>query len=188
MVNNITILTPFLTRPYEKIHLAEISKLTNIPHPTARLWLKEFEQKGVIKKEIKGRLSLFSLNFAHPNIIDYLIILEKDNLINKCEDLLIRELRNCFNQKDCQIIIFGSAVNDIKKANDVDLVIIGKYDKKFIGKLAKMLNKKLHIINSKNFENLTGTLKKEILKKHILVNICERTVKELFGVKNNQKE
>lgn len=187
MVNNITILNPFLTRPYEKIHLAELSKLTNIPHPTARLWLKEFEQKGLIKKEIKGRLSLFYLNFEHPNILDYLTILEKDNLINKCEDLIMRELRDYFNQEDCSVIMFGSSVINIKKANDIDLVILGKYNKKKLKEFSKQINKKIHIINSEDFESLTETLRKEILRKHLFINTCEKTMKNLFGVKNNIK-
>lgn len=187
MVNNITILNPFLTRPYEKIHLAELSKLTNMPHPTARLWLKDFEEKGVLKKEIKGRLSLFSLNFEHPNILDYIIIAEKSKLIDKCNNLIIREIRNYFNNLNCGVLMFGSAVDSIKKANDIDLVIIGKYDKKRLKEFSKHINKELHVINSENLENLTEVLRQEILRKHIFINTCEKIIKILFGVRNNQK-
>ena len=93
MVKKLTIekkvLEPFLTRPREKLHLADISRSLDQPHPTVRLWLNQLEAKGILKKEFKGRLTLYSLNFSHPNILDYLVIAEKNKLVRKSEESVI---------------------------------------------------------------------------------------------------
>ena len=86
MVKKVTIyqaLEPFLNKPLEKLHLADLSREMKEPHPTLRLWLNELEQQGILRKEHKGRLTLYSLNLENQNILDYLVISEKNKLIKK---------------------------------------------------------------------------------------------------------
>src|SRR3989338_5093383 len=109
MVNNITIiraLEPFLSKPNEKLHLAMISREIKIPHPTLRKWLNAFEKKGILKKSFQGRLTLYSLNHANPNLIDYLVMAEKDKLIKFSERYL--------QLKEIVKFVYGAFSEDIK--------------------------------------------------------------------------
>jgi len=183
MVNNLTIniLEPFLTKPKEKLHLAQISREMNIPHPTARLWLNKLERQGIIRKEIKGRLTLHSLNLENPDTISHIIIAEKSKLIRKGEEsIILRELISDLQQEleeNTNALIFGSAAEKPGEAEDIDLLIIGKIDEGEIKKLSDKNNKKIHMINVKSTKNITRTLKEEIIKKHIIIKGSEEIVR-----------
>ena len=67
MVNNITtlsVLEPLLFKQ-EWIHLAEISRELKMPHPTARIYLNDYEKEGVVVKQTKGKLTLYKLNYSN---------------------------------------------------------------------------------------------------------------------------
>jgi DNA-binding transcriptional ArsR family regulator len=180
MVKKITInnpLEPFLTRPHEKLHLAEISRLLNEPHPTVRQWLNSLEKKGILKKSNQGRLTLYLLNTENPNIVDYLIIAEKNKIIRKCEQwLILGEIVNYvitnFNE-NVKVLIFGSAAESFNSANDIDMLIVGKQDLKGLSGIAKRLNKNIHPLIVKNLNKVSKALKNEIIKKHILIKGSE---------------
>ena len=57
-------LEPFLTTR-ESLHLLDISRKLKENHATVRKYLNKFEKQGILKKEIKGRLTLYKLNPAH---------------------------------------------------------------------------------------------------------------------------
>lgn len=180
MVKKITILEPFLSKPYEKLHLADISRETNTPHPTTRQWLNALEKKGVLKKEHKGRLTLYSLNLENQNILDYLVIAEKNKLIRKCEEhIILGELISNINStisENVKFLIFGSAVESFNAANDIDILVVGKTETKLIEQFAKRLNKKLHIIQVSSLKKISKALKIEIIKKHLLIKGSEEFV------------
>ena len=183
MVKKLTIyhiLEPFLSKPYEKLHLAEISREVNEAHPTARQWLNTLEKRGVLKKEYKGRLTLYSLNLQNQNIIDYLVMAEKNKLIRKCGEWvvlgeLVFNINNALNE-NVKVLIFGSAVESFNKAQDIDLLVVGKTETKSIKNLAKRLNKELHIIQVSNLKKISEALKIEITKKHLLIKGSEDLV------------
>lgn len=181
MVNNITILRPFTAKPRERLHLAEISRETAIPHPTARQWLNKFVAEGVLKKKIQGRLTFYYLNYDFPYLIDYLVITEKDKMIGKCNQSLInREVVNYFYenyQYNNKIIIFGSAAESKKEPEDIDILIAGKIDKSKINKLSERINKNIHAINVSNLSKVSAALKNEIVKKHLIVQGSEDIIR-----------
>ena len=180
MVKKLTIynpLEPFLAKPNESLHLAEISRLLNEPHPTVRQWLNYLEMKGVLKKSNKGRLTLYSLNLQNPNIVSYLAISEKSMLIRKCEQWLlladlVEHIISNFNE-NTKVLIFGSAAESFGSANDIDILIVGKQDLKGLLAIAKRLNKKIHPITVKNLNSVSKALRNEIIKKHILIKGTE---------------
>ncbi len=187
MVKIITIwsyLEPFLyTKEY--LHLADISKRLNKPHPTVRNYLNFFEKEGILIKEAKGRLSLYKINLDNPILVDYLVLAEKEKLMIRCKnDLLMKEIVSFlhkFLNYDNKALIFGSAVINLKKANDVDLFIIGRvnfFDK--IKEFEKKFNKKIHIINLKNLNMINESLKREIAKKHLIIHGSEEIIKWLI--------
>jgi len=168
MVNNITILSvlePLLFKQ-EWIHLAEISREIKMPHPTARIYLNNLEKEGVVLKQIKGKMVLYKLNYNNPLIVDYIILIEKNMLINKCyRDVLLKEIVFFLHQLDNQIIIFGSASVNLKNANDIDLLILGNFDKHSFKEFEKKYNIKFHLISLDKLEDISLSLKEEIKKK-----------------------
>ena len=176
------VLEPFLVKPNEKLHLAGISRELKQPHPTARQWLNNLEKKGVLKKEHQGRLTLYLLNLQNPNIIDYLAIAEKNKLINLCEkNPILAELVNYIhlNYRE-NALIFGSASESFSNAQDIDLLLTGNMDTKPLKTFAKRLNKELHIINVRRLNKISNALRKEISKKHLLINGSEELVRWLI--------
>ncbi len=187
MVTKVTILNtlePFLSRPREGIHLLELSRILNEPPSTIRKHLAHFEKLGIVKKQIKGRMTIFSLNFNNPGLFQYLFIIEKNKLIKKTEhNLKLKELffflnTNYSSQK---YLIFGSFVDDSKKAQDIDLLFIGKIDKNKINDFSKKYNLNLHLIILKSLNLVSKSLKEEILKKHLIINNTEEFLRWLYG-------
>ena len=180
----ISALFPFLSNPYEKLHLTEISKNINENHTTVRLWLSELENKGVLKKEFKGRQTLYSLNFQIPLTFEYITLAEKIRLLTRIEhDLILKELHNFIFQKKAKALIFGSAVKSVRDAHDIDLLVIGSKNNLIIEQLMNKLNKKIHLISVSKLETITDTLKLEILKNHILLSNSENFVRWLIWEK-----
>lgn len=180
MVNNITklfVLEPLLFKQ-EWTHLAEISRELKIPHPTARVYLNNFEREGVIIKQTKGNLTLYKLNYSNPIITDYIILVEKNKLINKCsKEVLLKEIVSFLHKLDNPTIIFGSGSINIKNANDIDLIIIDNFDKHSFKEFEKKHGIKFHLMNLKKLEEISPTLKEEIKKKHLIINNSEELIK-----------
>ena len=187
MVRKITILSvlePLLKKPKEAIHLAELSKAVGEPHPTLRQRLNFLEQKGVLRKGIKGRLTIYSLNIGNRNIIDYLVIAEKNRILERCDqEPMLKELvgflRTLLNENN-KALIFGSAAESLKNANDVDILITGKFDGQNLEKFAERFNLKTHLINVKALSNVSEALRMEIVKKHLIINGSEEITRWLL--------
>ena len=187
MVKKLTILKalePFLSQPKESLHLAYLAKELKEPHPTVRLWLRWLEKAGVLKKQVKGRLSLYALNHKHQNIIDYVAIAEKNRVIQKCEkELLLREVIGFMRdniEENTKAILFGSAMESTQKANDIDLLLTGKIDKEKVKAFSKKINKELHVISVKDLQSVSPALRSEIIKKHLIINGSEEIVRWLL--------
>ena len=180
----LSVLEPLLTRPKDAIHLAELSKLAGEPHPTLRQHLNYLEQMGVLNKEIKGRLTIYSLNLSNRNIIDYIVIAEKNRLIKRCaQEPLLKELvsflRTVLDENN-KALIFGSAAESLKKANDADILITGKFNSQKLDEFAERFNLKTHLINVKTFANVSEALRLEIVKKHLIINGSEEVTRWLL--------
>jgi len=165
----------------EPKHLAEISKKLKRPHTTIRKQLAVFENMGLLEKEKKGRQTLYQLKKI-PLLVDYLTIIEKEKLIERCkEELVLKEIIEQLHSFNNPIIIFGSAVDSVKKAGDVDILVVGKFNREKIKLLEKKLNLKFHIINVKSLKEISETLKKEIIKKHLIIQKSEEWIKWLVS-------
>ena len=169
----------------ESLHLADISKKLNKPHTSVRKYLNFFEKQGVLIKDLKGRLTLYKFNYSFPLLVDYFVIVEKEKLIKKCKkDLLMNEVVYFLHKnlkEHNKALIFGSAVENANKANDIDLLITGKTNfEKNLEQFKKKFNVKIHLINVKKLKEVTEALKIEIIKKHIIVHGSEEIVKWLI--------
>jgi len=182
MVKKVSIwltLEPLLS--FESLHLAAISKKLGKSHVTVGKQLSAFERLGIVKSEKKGRQVFYKLR-EDPLIVDYLTIVEKERLIRKCRsDLVLKELVNKLHSLKNPIILFGSAVDSMKKARDVDLLIIGNVKKEVFSELGKKLNLKFHLIVVKDEKEISEALKLEVKKKHLIIQGSERWIKWLIS-------
>ncbi len=177
-------LEPFINSR-EFLHLADLSRKLKKPHPTLRKHLLFFEKQGILTKEIKGRLTLYKLNFSNPLIIDYISLAEKEKLLEKCKNnLVLKELVDFLHKtldEENKALIFGSSTENIKNANDIDLIITGKIKfKEKIKDFEKKFGLEIHLINVENLKGINEALKKEIIKKHLIVQGSEEIIKWLI--------
>ncbi len=186
MVNKLTInsyLEPFLNAT-DFIHLSELARKVGKNHTVVRLYMNQLEKYGILEKKIVGRLTMYKLK-SSPVLIDYLCLAEKEKLIIKCrKDLILRELVGFLHEnlnEHNNSLIFGSATIDFSKAADIDLLVTGKIDfEDKIKELEKRLSIKLHLVNAKDLNSITPTLRKEILAKHLIIGGCEAITKWLI--------
>ena len=187
MVEKMTIwsyLEPFIYTD-EYLHLADVSKKVGKPHSTVRKHLNFFEEMGVLKKTVKGRLTMYKTDKSSPKLVDSLSSAEKDKMRRKREeDILLNEVVDFFQKiisLDSSAVIFGSATENVKKANDIDLLVIGgNISKKEIMVFEKKFGIEIHLIKLKSFEDVRESLKIEIGKKHLIVQGTEAIVRWLI--------
>ncbi len=180
MVKKITkwfYLQPFLFRR-ESLHLLDISRNLKENHTTVRTYLNEFAKEGLLKITQKGRLTLYELNFDFPLIIDYLLIAEKEFLISCAKNKILKELIKDIQQKTTKpTIIFGSAATNFINAQDIDILTTEDLN---TCELQKKYSKEIHLIKVDSLNEINNTLKKEIIKKHIIIFGGEEVIKWLI--------
>ena len=180
----LSVLEPLLTKPKDNLHLAELSKALGEPHPTLRQHLNFLEQNGALRKETKGGLTIYSLNLSNRNIIDYVVIAEKNHVIKRCgQEPLLKELVGFLRtllEEDNKALIFGSAAESLKNANDVDILITGKFDGQKLNEFAERFNLKTHLINVKTLSRVSEALRLEIVKKHLIISGSEEIMRWLL--------
>jgi predicted nucleotidyltransferase len=163
----------------DDIHLAELSRILNIPHVTLRLYYNEFEKQGFLIKKIRGRLTTYKINYNIPNIIDLITIVEKEKVLYRCKNLILKEIVNFLHNFSKEVIIFGSAVSS-DKYEDIDILVSGKINKEEMKYFEKRIGKRFHVINS-DIENIKLALKEEIIKNHLIINNSETIIKWMLS-------
>lgn len=182
MVEKITkwyFLTPFLFTK-ESLHLLDISRQLNKNHTVVRQYLNQFTKEGFLKISYKGRLTLYQINENFPLKIDYLTMVEKEFLIQKSNNLILKELIfDLHNLTSKPLIIFGSTVTNFSKAKDIDILTLDSLN---FRKIQEKYNKQLHQIKVKQLFDVKDALKNEVLKQHIIVTGTEECIKWLQSI------
>lgn len=168
----------------ESMHLADISRKLKKSHASVRNYLNLLEKYGVLIKQTKGRLTLYSINYSNPLIIDCLSAAEKEKLLKKCmENQILKEAVSLLHKKlneENKAVIFGSCAENSKNAGDIDVMITGKMNLEGDTDIRNFKDKfgiKIHIVNAVNLNAITETLKKEIFKKHLIIQGSEEVIK-----------
>lgn len=187
MVGKITkskIVALYLNDYNKKYYLREMATLLKKPHQTIKPYIETLIKENILIKNQRRNITEFSLNFKNKKIYDYLIISEKEKLIERLEqdsilNILYEKISKFFNKST--FILFGSAVEKIKKDSDVDLLVIGKQDiSKEIENFKEVYSRKIHKIQVENFKKLNLTFIKEIYKNHLILNNTEQIIRQ-FG-------
>ncbi len=179
----VNILIPFTNKYSARISATELARETKLPQQTISRYLNDLIKDNLINYDIKGRNKLFYFNFEKQTtkIIFELIENEKslsfqlklNNIAN-----IIDELSNCCES----LIIFGSyASMTFHKNSDLDIVVLGKYDKKKIDKVKtrQVIQINEHYISYTEFSKLLNKKKYlsiEILKNHLIFGNVSKIV------------
>ncbi|MFH2028443.1 MAG: hypothetical protein ABIJ08_04855 [Nanoarchaeota archaeon] len=187
MVKKITktqIIASYLNDYSRSYYLRELASLLKKSHQTIKPYVELLVKEKILIKTERKNIIEFKLNFKNKRLYDYLVIAEKEKLIARLEnDTLLRVLYDKINGlfNDNTFIIFGSSVNQIEKAADIDLLVIGRKDiKKEIEDFEEVYNKKIHKVQTNDFKKLGLTLIKEIYAKHLIFNNTEKVIRS-FG-------
>jgi DNA-binding transcriptional ArsR family regulator len=161
----------------EFVHLSKVSRALGKNHTVVRQYLNYFERQGIVKKKNVGKMTLYKLAENNPLIVQVISLIEKEKLIRKCENLMLKEIIGFINSnKHAPVLIFGSFIDNPKKAEDVDILIIGQKGSHDFKKLEDKINKKIHLIRAESFDEVDSALKEEIRNKHLILNNVEEVV------------
>lgn len=188
-ITKVKIIAQYVTDYSKKCYLRELAALLNKPHQTIKPYIEDLVKEGVFIKDKRKKIIEYGLNFKHKGIYDYLVIAEKERLMEKLEEetllkILHEKLSPYFGNND--FVIFGSSVNKLEKESDIDLLMIGKINiTNLLNEFQEVYNKKIHKVQTTNLNKLSPTLIKEIYKKHLILNNTERIVR--FFVKQYEQ-
>ena len=197
MVNKITktkIIRLFANNYEKRYYLREIASLLKKPHQTVKPYVESLTKERILIKNQRKNIVEYTLNFNNNQLIDYLVIAEKERLIKRLnEDTLLKtflEKISAYFIKNT-FLIFGSSTEKIQRSSDIDLLIIGNVNKsrieKSISEFEKIYNKKIHKVQISDLSKLTHALTKEIYKKHLIFNNTEQIVRFFVDLHEKNK-
>ena len=140
-----------------------LSKKLNISRIGMMKLLKKLKKNEVLKSKSIGKSEIYKINLDLDYVRDMLAFLLSDEANN------FKRWKNEFKElfrEDKIVMIYGSAIINYTKANDIDLMIIGKTSKtsdinKFINQKQKILPKKIHLIKLSRDEFLKNLGEKQ---------------------------
>jgi predicted nucleotidyltransferase len=162
--NRYKLLKLFLDSPIDSFRLREIARLTKISPPSVMSYLKEFENEGLIKKQIKRKVPFYTAirddsNFILYKKISILFELNNSGLVDYLWDKLFPEA----------IILYGSfSKGESIENSDIDLFILGKDKNLELVDFEKKINKKIHLLFKDSIKDIPNELKNNILNGIIL--------------------
>ena len=184
--NHLQVLLLFTNGFNREYYIREVQKLLKISPRTSQLILNDLENKGILESKTKGKIKDYTIK-RNSLSQRYIIFSEQYKAIAFLEKkLIIKEIIEKINPFIEGIgIVFGSYAKDIaKKDSDLDIFVIGKYNKEKIKKVSKTYGIEINIkcYPLKTFEkNLANDiLLKEILKNHIIFLNAEQFIKAVL--------
>jgi len=127
----IDIIEYFIENQGTELYQSEISRKLKISRNTIFKWLKILSEKNLLKMRISGKAKYFKLN--------------RDNVIVKQIKILINvaKLSEIFKDvKGVEVYLYGSvAKGEDDKKSDIDLLIIGKMERKELIKVVESAGK-----------------------------------------------
>lgn len=124
-----------------------LSKKLDISRIGAMKLLRKLEKDSILKSKIIGKSKIYKINLDNDYSRDLIAFLLSDEANN------FKRWKNEFKELFAEniVLIYGSAIVNYSKANDIDLMAIGSKNSKEMNKLInekqKILPKKIHLIN-----------------------------------------
>ncbi len=179
-------LLPFTNKYSGKLSATELARENKLPQQTVSRHMNNLAKNNLIEYETKGKNKLFYFNLKKQTTKIILKIIENKKALRfqiklKKISIIIDELTTVCES----LIIFGSyASMSFNKDSDMDIIVLGKYNKEEINKIKQRQSIKVneHYISYSEFSNLLNkrnTLSIEILKNHIIFGNVSK-ISEIF--------
>jgi predicted nucleotidyltransferase len=164
------ILEYFLLNPTKKTYLRELAEILEISPRSVKIYCDIFEKDGLINRERKGNIHLFSTKNEDFRVKE----MKKAYFVNLLGELGIQKISD-----ECtSIAIYGSyASGNYDEKSDIDLLIIG--DEKQINRdhIVRIMNRigkeiqlnVIHMIKWEKMKKEHDVFAKSILRNHILI-------------------
>jgi predicted nucleotidyltransferase len=183
MSKKIDIIALFLGDYLKNMNGREISRLIHSNHQTALNHLNELVREKILKYLIKGRNKEYCLDISNIKTKMMLEIAESANSMRRLENKEINVIMKEINPFTESIILFGSfSSGNQHKKSDIDIVLIGKSDKKAIEQIKKRYNREINI-EFISYSDFIRSLKQkkalaiEIIKNHTLFGDVSKIIK-----------
>lgn len=169
--NHLKVLSLF-TRGFDReYYIREVQKQLNISPRTAQLVLEDLERKTILESKTRGKIRTYRVKKSDI-AKEYLIFVEQYKKISFLEEnQLIKEIVSKIGLNIKGIcFIFGSyAKGTQKKDSDIDIFIVGLYNKQNISKISDLYGIKISI-KKYPLRIFEKEMKKDILIKEVLCN------------------
>jgi len=164
----------FLKYPTEKTYLKELAKKLQISPRSVKIYCDLFEKDGIIKREIKGNMHIFTTNN------DNFVVKEMKRVyfLNLLAEMNIEDIA----EESASIAIYGSyASGNYDEKSDVDILIIGEEQhvkRDIIIKIMEKIEKEFQltvipIIKWEKMKKDEDHFVKNIIRNHILIKGVE---------------
>jgi len=184
--NGLQIISLFTNGFDREYYIREVEKLLKISPRTAQLILEDLENKGIIESKVRGKIKSYKLKINELSN-RYLTFVEQYKSISFMEkNLLVKEVIEKISQFINGIgIIFGSYAKGISnKESDLDIFVVGDYEKEEIKKVSRNLGIEISIkcYPLKTFEKNINhdILLREVLKNHIVFKNTELFIQKVM--------
>ncbi len=160
------------TRNYKaKLTASDIAKSLNLNQKTVSNHLHKLTNQRYLKTERQGKNLLFQLNFFNKDLTtNFLINLEiKKSLQLLKKHTFIQSLLQDIKAQN--LLIFGSYAKGLEhKKSDLDVFIVGNYNKKEFRNLETVYGIEVNVHSIADFNNVFHkTLVDEIVKDHVIL-------------------
>jgi predicted nucleotidyltransferase len=168
------ILEYFLKYPTEKTYLKELAKKLQISPRSVKIYCDLFEKEGIIKREIKGNLHIFTTNNDNFRVRE----MKRVYFIHLLAELNIEDIA----EECASIAIYGShAYGNYDEKSDIDILIIGdekNVKRELIVDIMKKIDKEIQlnvipIIRWEKMKKDNDNFVKNIIRNHILIKGVE---------------
>lgn len=187
------LLVPFTSDYSLRISASELSKRTKIPQQTVSRYLNKLAKSNLIDYVKEGKNKLFHFDLEKPTTKTILNSIENQKALqfqlkSKETSVIIKELLHYCES----LVVFGSyASGSYTKESDLDLVILGKWNKEGIKKIKEKLLREINEQYSsyKEFTELLNSrnpLALEIMKNHILFGDVSKMV-DIFWRREHER-
>jgi len=164
----------FLVNLQAELYLNEMARKFNLDRGNLVKKLTEWEKEGILLKNKKGNLSLYTINRSYPFLPELKKIFKKSFGL---EGALKEWLKNIKGIRAA--IIFGSYAKDkLSAESDVDLLLIGSHNfleaEREIVKLQERFDREINVIDmsEKEFDRKKG----EEFLKNVLSGKCIKLI------------
>ena len=169
------LLNHFFINPDDRVYINELSKNLKVDKRNLVKKLKELEKEGILKRENKGNLKLYSINRNYPLYTEFRTIVLKTIGF---EEKLRRILQKIEGVKEAYL--YGSyATNKMDVHSDIDLLVVGNHNllslQSKLNKLQQEIKREINIVNmdehdfKKRIKNKDPFINELLKKKHIRI-------------------